>query len=94
MNKQVMTKSMYNEYESTTFEAIEDFDNIEKHIKECVKTMSEKYKVNDIELYLLGLVSMECSEKRLLTAMAMKHRIREEKKARLKNERIQNKAQA
>jgi len=65
-------QSMYNEYEAITPQAQEDFKDIESHINDCVRSMSNKYKTIDIEHFLQQLVSTTCSEKRLRNAMEMK----------------------
>jgi len=82
MNKQ----NMYNEYEAITPQAQEDFKDIESHINDCVRSMSNKYKTIDIEHYLQQLVSTTCSEKRLRLAMDMKLNLKKEKQNKCKHE--------
>jgi len=62
---------MYNKYEAITSEAQKDFKDIESYIGDCVRELSNNYRIIDIEHTLQQYVSTICSEKRLRDAMAM-----------------------
>ena len=50
-----------------------------------IKKLSEKYKLIEIEQYLMSTVSCECAELRLRNAMKLKTERRNEKRAQLKS---------
>ena len=80
-----MKETMFNEFEATTAEAVEDFREIDSMIRKEIKVLSNKYRLVEIEHYLVGAVSCECAELRLRNARAMKQK-RKEKKEELRNE--------
>ena len=89
-----MKDSMFNEYEAIEASAVDDFKHIDSYLKIEIKKLSEKYRLVEIEHYLMQCVSCECSEQRLINAMAMKQERKQKRIQELKNERELTQPQA
>lgn len=72
----MIKQSMFNEFESVTLEALNDFTQADSDIQQHIKKLSVKYKLIEIEQYLISTVSCRCTELRLINAWRDKNKIR------------------